>query len=529
MKRSTLLYGVCGALALACGGLVWSNYRATQRGDALQEQVDKLSEESRKSEVVKRISQQMEDIAYEQKNISDQERDKAVLLSEEAQQQRREAERQTETANQMRQRAEAERSNAVQAERQAKESASLAEEQRRIADDQRMQAEQSKRTTDTLSYVALARSLGSLSSQRYTAGDKDVASLLAYGAWYFSNRYGGDAFYPAIFNALSLSSGNKKEWDVCRGGLTDLLPYKNGFVSVSNYGEVMLWQKSGNDMTHQMLFHDKSYDFRDAHIEGSTLYALSRNGTIVRIDLSKPQNRYISDFADGRFSQFLFKDGNIVSYDGSTLYIIRKNDLQLARTVKAPAKVVHIDNYTGKPTIFTSQGVVYFLEKDDKLTKELSMGIGDISSFTATKKGDRLAFGTESGMVYVMDYPKMKNIRKLRGHQSMVSQVGFVKGYLVTASYDRTLKLWDLNAEKLEPITLNTFSSWLRCYSASGDNYIWTGDAQGALTRLDISPESMSTKIKNSLKRDFTRQEWNYYVGKEVPFESFVNNKSQSR
>jgi len=527
MKKENLLYGACGALLLACGGLLWSNHRASQRIDDLQAQVDHLSDESRKSEVVKRISQQMEDIAYEQKNISDQERDKAVLLSEEAQEQRREAERQTVTANQMRRRAETERSNAVQAEKQAKESATLAEEQRRIADDQRMQAEHSKRITDTLSYVALARSLGSLSSQRYTAGDKDVASLLAYGAWYFSDRYGGDAFYPAIFNALSLSSGNKTEWIECKGGLTDLLPYKDGFVTVSNYGEVMLWQKQGDDMTHKMIFHDKEYDFRDAHLDGSMLYALSRDGTILRIDVNNPQNKYTSKFAKGNFSQIHFKDDIIASYEGSTLYLIKKDGLQLERTVKAPANIVHIDDYAGRPTIFTSQGVVYFIEKDGTLTKELSMGIGDISSFTATKKGDQLAFGTRSGMVYVMDYPKMKNIRKLRGHQSEVSKVGFVKGYLVTASYDRTLKLWDLNSEKLEPITLNTFSSWVRCFSIGNDNHIWTGDAQGALTSLDISPESMAKTIKNSLKRDFTQQEWNYYIGREVPFTSFTNKEKQ--
>jgi len=127
--------------------------------------------------------------------------------------------------------------------------------------------------------------------------------------------------------------------------------------------------------------------------------------------------------------------------------------------------------------------------------------------------------------VYVMDYPKMKNLRKLRGHRSMVSQVEFVKGYLVTASYDRTLKLWDLNSSKLEPITLNTFGSWLRCFSAGTDNYVWTGDASGTLTRINVSPTEMARKIQKNLKRELTPQEWNFYVGKGTPYETFRDKK----
>jgi len=519
MKKDNILYGVCGALALLSGALAVSYVKADKDRSGLQTTVERLTEEQRKSEVVKRISQQMEDIAYEQKTISDRERDKAVLLSDEALRQRNEAERQTDVANSMRKQAENERSRALSAEAVAKQSAEAAELQRQNAESQRNRAEHSKRVTDTLSYVALSRSLGSLSSTRYSSGDKDVASLLAYGAWYFSDRYGGDPYYPAIFNALSLSSANKKEWDFNKGGITDICRHKDGFITVSNYGEVMQWDK--NCSGHKMLFQDKRYDFRDAQIDGNMLYALSRNGSVLRLDLTNPQHTYSSDFAKGSFSQMFFLGKEVITFEGDVFHVLRKNDLTEDRTVKAPENVVYMNQYRKRIVFFTDKGNVYFYDSGDKITKELSMGVKDVCSFTATPSGDRLAFGTKSGMVYVMDYPKMKNIRKLRGHRSMVSQVQFVDGYLITASYDRTLKLWDLNSDKLEPITLNTFDSWVRCFNAKGDNYVWTGDASGALTRLNISPDAMAQTIRKGLKRDLTQTEWNYYVGKEIPMVSF--------
>jgi len=137
-----------------------------------------------------------------------------------------------------------------------------------------------------------------------------------------------------------------------------------------------------------------------------------------------------------------------------------------------------------------------------------------------TDGGRTISFGTKSGMVYVMDYPKMKNLRKLKGHLSQVSDLQFNRGYLLTSSYDRTLKLWDLKSSKLEPITLSTFDSWLNCFTTD-NKYIWTGDASGVLSRINVSPDDMAKKIQKSLTRDFTKEEWNYYIGSSTPMESF--------
>jgi len=531
MKPPKLLYGLCGGLLLLSGGLAYSYYKSSKENEDLKAKVERMAEENKKSDVVKRISQQMEDIAYQQKAISDKERENAELQTEIAQQQRIEAQQQSAIATQMRDRAEAEQRNAQKAAIQAKESEKKAQEQRAIAVEQRSQAEFAKRTTDTLSYISLARSMASQATTCHNAGNKkEEAALLAYGAWYFTDRYGGDPYYPAVFNALSLVSGDKKEYDFHEGGITRLL-YVNSLVSFSNYGEVVKWDKKGDDVKPKELFFDRKYDFRDALAEGNYVYALSKDGSILRINPDKPADKLLMKFGTGKFNNLVSQGNEFVTADGTDIYIINKGNLTLSRTVKAPESISCISTYKGRTVLFTRKGKVYFLNKDDTIVHELTMGVGDICSFTYTPGKAMVAFGTESGMVYVMDYypenktwdTKMKNFKKIKGHKSKVSQVAFADGYLVTSGFDHTLKLWNLNATKLDPITLNSVSSWLTSFYFTRNHQIWSGDASGALTRIDASPGSMAKKIQKTLKRDLTQAEWNYYVGKAVPYTTFLN------
>jgi len=512
-KKKNYLAIACGVLVLLCGVLAIAYYREKTSGESLRAEIDELTETEKKSQVVRRISEQMEEIAYQQKNISDAEREKAEI-------QTREAEKQSRIANDMRLRAESEQQNALKAEAQARSSEKMANEQRVIAEEQRGQAEASMRNVDTLRYIALGRSLGSQSLIQINGGNVELGRLLAYASWYYTSRYKGDTFYPAVFNALSKASNNKKEWEFNDGGITDIVETKDGLITSSDYGELLFLKRKGDDLTEKILLADKKYNFCDLHVEGDIVYALSKDGTIVRVNTKKPGVSYVNKFTTGKFRQFYFRGDQIISYDNDKVYVVRKSDLMLDRVLKAPEGLTHIFTYGNKVGVFTKKGRVLFISKNYDFTQELSMGVGDIISFDFTDGGRTISFGTKSGMVYVMDYPKMKNLRKLKGHLSQVSDLQFNRGYLLTSSYDRTLKLWDLKSSKLEPITLSTFDSWLNCFTTD-NKYIWTGDASGVLSRINVSPDDMAKKIQKSLTRDFTKEEWNYYIGSSTPMESF--------
>ncbi|MCD7816670.1 MAG: hypothetical protein LUH12_08285 [Bacteroides sp.] len=128
-----------------------------------------------------------------------------------------------------------------------------------------------------------------------------------------------------------------------------------------------------------------------------------------------------------------------------------------------------------------------------------------------------MALGTNTGTVFLMN-EKNEIVKRLIGHQSAVTQVAFEGDNLFSSSYDLYLKMWD---KSLNPIDLTTSTDWIYCFYLPDSSCIWVGDESGTLSRIVISPSQMASKIRETLSRNFTLEEWNTYIGVNVPFELF--------
>lgn len=95
------------ALTIGVVLLTYGYVRSTQRNATLEAELRDLTEKEKRSAIMRSISSQMGEIAYQQKEISDE--------------QRIEAQQQSRIANEMRMRSEIERQNALEAERNALE------------------------------------------------------------------------------------------------------------------------------------------------------------------------------------------------------------------------------------------------------------------------------------------------------------------------------------------------------------------------------------------------------------------------
>ena len=78
--------------------------------------------------------------------------------------------------------------------------------------------------------------------------------------------------------------------------------------------------------------------------------------------------------------------------------------------------------------------------------------------------------------------------------------------------------------EQIKPITLFQSGSWLTDFIFGTDkNYIWTGEHNGTVTEYLISLPKIAQRLRQNVKRNFTREEWNYYVGKGIPYREIKN------
>ena len=183
-SKTIILAGVAAVIVAAVGWLGYTLGREAKQRDhnELLYEVEKLRAEEKDAAVTKRVSQQMEAIAYEQMNVSNMQRDRAEEQSRLAEANAARAEEQSRLAQ----------ANAERAQQQsllAEKNEQIARMAAKEAEAQRDAANYSKSISDTLSFRTLSRSLGTTSISQNEISNRELSQILAYASWYFVDKY----------------------------------------------------------------------------------------------------------------------------------------------------------------------------------------------------------------------------------------------------------------------------------------------------------------------------------------------------
>ena len=540
MDRKQIITACAGILLAATAAIGLLGWRSEhKKAENLQAQIDRLEKQEMRSAVDRSVSIQMEEIANEQREISDEKREEAL--------------RQTKIANEMRQRSEIERLNALDAEhnaivsekkaleasavaeeqrKEAEEQRGVAEQQRKLAEHQRIQAEFSKHKADTLSYIALGRSLGSISTIQAQAGNDDIANLLSYASYLYTTRYRGDIYYPAVFQSLMQQSQSKVSWTQHIGAIMNMeyMPgTDNSLVSVSNYGEIILNERKGNRLHSKVLFNNNKFDFRDVILDQTSgnIYAASRTGHLVIIsqDLTTIKTLELDKIEHPMRLHDLNEKSMLVVGERALALIDLKQKV-VSSSKQLPFRIIYGSRKEGLPLLFDDKGMMHLVKGLDNYDTRKVPVPGTVTAYCESKNTGLEAFGMSDGTIWVID--KKGKTQKLIGHRSRISKMKLNGRRLFSASYDGSVNLWIADNEKVEPMMLIESNNWIMhfCYNAAKNSF-WVGDAKGNLTAVNISVPIMIDTIKKKMKRDLTQEEWNYFIGQNVPYESLIGTKGK--
>ena len=514
MKKYQIIIGCLGVLLLlsvATG--FYMRYGDSERISELESQLGIMREKEKQSEIDRRVSKQMEEIAFGQQALSEERSQEAI--------------RQSEIAQEMTLRSEAERKKALEAQSIAEISANdamnayqLAERQRVEATNQRHQAERAKLMADTLNYISLGRTLGSQSYAIYQTGDTELGNMLAYASYLYTNDYGGDLYIPAVFQALTQAAGGRRNWRVHNGSISkiDFFPKSNRLLTVSIYGEIYNHEVKGGNLVSHRLFSDKYYQYRDAYASATgKSYAISHTGHLVVVDNNATRIIYLENVTKPFSIQYL--------NDGRQLLIIGEKDYALLDTAtdkvigtrKLDFKVICTGRYDYKPALFDDRGRMHLFYDLDKFTTSKLPVSGRITAFASSKNEHLAAYGMADGTIWLTDSHGKKH--KLVGHLSQITKMKLNGRRLYSSSYDGKLLFWMVSDTQIKPITLFQSGSWLTDFTFSTDkDYIWTSEYNGIITEYLVSLSKIAQHIRRNVKRNFTQEEWNYYVGKGIPY-----------
>lgn len=521
MNRQEVIIVVLGVLLLSSVAIgFYLHYDDRKHINELESQLSVLRAQEQRSAVNRRVSKQMEEIAYGQQTLSEE--------------RSREAIHQSEIAKKMTILSEAERQKAIEAqgiaERAANEAMAayqLEERQRNEAERQRRQAEHAKLVADTLNYISLGRTLGAQAYSIYQTGDIELGNMLAYTSYFYTNAYGGDLYTPSVFQALMQSAGSRRSWSSHNGSISciDILPKSGKLLTVSTYGEIFVHNKQVNRMTTDRLMTDRQYCFRFVYpAKSGKIYAISNTGHLVIIDGNKSQVITLAN-VDKPFNLQHMNDGRQLLIIGeNSLAILDIATDKILGTRRVPFRIMYSGRRDYKPLLFDNRGGMHLVTSLNDITNEKTGVDGQVTAFASSKNEHISAYGMYDGTIWLIDRYGKKH--KLLGHLSQVTKLKLNGKRLYSSSYDGKLLFWMTSDEQIKPITLFQSASWLTDFVFSTDkNYVWTGEQNGSVTEYLISLPMIAQRLRQNVKRNFTQEEWNYYVGKGIPYRKVMSDK----
>ena len=142
---------------------------------------------------------------------------------------------------------------------------------------------------------------------------------------------------------------------------------------------------------------------------------------------------------------------------------------------------------------------------------------GRVTAFASDKHERLSAYGMADGTIWLID--RNGKAQKLVGHFSQITKIKFHGRRLYSSSYDGQLLFWMTDELQIRPITLFQSDNWLMDFTFdTKKDFIWTGDKMGVITEYLISIPKIAERLRQNVKRNFTQEEWNYYVGKGIPY-----------
>lgn len=151
-------------------------------------------------------------------------------------------------------------------------------------------------------------------------------------------------------------------------------------------------------------------------------------------------------------------------------------------------------------------------------------------------ENNMLAIGDINGNVELWDINLRKKISEVKAHTAQINDIQFnpTLKQMATASNDKTIKIFNIKdpTDLTEPpITFADNDGFVLVIQFSSDGQmIVSGAYEGSdnLISRQTHVDYMIKDICNIVTRNMTQDEWNIYVGKDIPLEKTCQDKSYS-
>jgi WD40 repeat protein len=142
-----------------------------------------------------------------------------------------------------------------------------------------------------------------------------------------------------------------------------------------------------------------------------------------------------------------------------------------------------------------------------------------VFSLDFSSDGRYLAAGDLRGNVRIIETDNWSQITSLRGSSARIESVSFSpeSNFLASSSYDGNVLMWEMDDLTNSPIVMEDNRGFVFTVGFSPDeDYILSGSE--SLIARPVRSSMLSDGICGLLNRNFRKEEWENYIGTDIPY-----------
>ncbi len=373
--------------------------------------------------------------------------------------------------------------------------------------------------------------------------DTNLKSLLAFQAYRFNNENKGVPnnadVYNGLYNALKF---NRQDSYITFKGHTStvnsvvFLPGTNIFYSAGTDGKVMKWDIRDSAKDSIAVLNNATINNVLAISSDAKWLACGTSTLGIQlIDLTANNKIKILDGHAGKIKSLAFlPDNNTLISSGVDKNVFvwnvvsgEKNLIWNDETVVQSLSVSPDGNFVaggtknGKIVLWASNN----WDQREVLEREKNTPVEVVCFNNA---GTNLISGDIEGNINILDTKDYKIVENLRGHFSRIMDIKISPDdkQIATASRDGTLQIWDAKNLNNQPVVLQDNEGFIFtiAFSTDGKKLLTGSNEEDRLVARPTRTEYMIKNICSKISRNFTKSEWDVYVGNDVDYESTCKN-----